>query len=120
MGTVRVRYFDRDAARRAVVEHVRALALRHPEIEEVILFGSLAAGTPAPGSDADLLIVLSRSDLPFLARIPAYLPAGLPVAVDVFPYTREELERMAAEGNPFIRSALSAGIHLFRRGDGRA
>lgn len=116
MGTVRITYFDRDAARRAVDEHVRALAARDPEVEEVILFGSLARGRPVPGSDADLIIVLSRSDRPFLERIPEYLPASLGIPVDVFPYTRGEIERMSAEGNSFIRSALRSGISLFRRG----
>ena len=118
MGTVRVTYFDRDAAFRAVAEHVWALAERDPEVEEVILFGSLATGRPVPGSDADLLIIVRRSARPFLDRMAAYLPTGLPVPVDVFPYTREEIERMSAEGNPFIRSALAGGIPLFRRSTG--
>lgn len=115
MSTVKVTYFDRDAVESALGEHVRRLATRHPDVEEVILFGSLVAGTPVPGSDADLLILLSRSDRPFLERIPTFLPAGFPVSVDVFPYTREEIERMAAADNRFILGALREGRLLFRR-----
>ena len=55
------------------------------EIEQVILFGSLARGEGAPVSDADLLVILSWSVQQFLERIPRYLPVGLPVDVGVFP-----------------------------------
>jgi len=99
-----------------VVESLKAVARQmrasHPEIEQVLLFGSLARGEAAPGSDADLLVILSSSTQPFLERIPRYLPVGLPVGVDVFPYTREEIDRMLAEGNLFIRQATQEGIAL--------
>lgn len=87
----------------------------HSEIEEVILFGALARGDAVPGSDADLLMVLSDSSLPFLARMPAYIPASCGIGVDVFPYTRLELTRMLADKNPLVREALAMGIVLFRR-----
>lgn len=115
MSTVRVTYFDKRAVRAAVEHHARELAARYPEIEEIVLFGSLARGTPVPGSDADLLIVLSESDRRFLDRIPAFLPSRFPVSVDVFPYTRAEVERMLREGNAFLRAALRDGEVLFRR-----
>jgi predicted nucleotidyltransferase len=67
------------------------MAARHAEIERVALFGSLARGDAARGSDVDLPVVLSHSALPFLERISRYMPAGGGIGVDVFPYTREEL-----------------------------
>lgn len=85
---------------------------RRPEIEQVILFGSLARGEAVPGSDADLLVILSSSEQPFLERIPRYLPDGLPVGVDVFPYTRQELTHMLADGNHLITQAVEEGILL--------
>lgn len=94
---------------------MRALAARYPELEEVILFGSVARGTPVPGSDVDLLVVLSASDRPFLERIPLFVPSGFPVDVDVFPYTRGEIERMEADGNPLVLGARRHGIVVFRR-----
>jgi predicted nucleotidyltransferase len=102
LSTVRITYFDREAVRRALDGHVRALTARHPEITEVVLFGSLVRGTPVPGSDVDL-------------RIPPLLPTGFPTAVDVFPYTRAEIERMKQEGNRFVLGALRDGEVLFRR-----
>ena len=101
MSTVRVTYFDRGVVERALDEYVRSLVARHADVEEIILFGSLVAGTPVPGSDVDLLLVLSRSNRGFLDRIPEFLPTGFPVDVDVFPYTREEVDRMTAEGNRY-------------------
>jgi predicted nucleotidyltransferase len=115
LSTVRITYFDRRAVRAAVEQHARELAARYPEIEEIVLFGSLARGTPVPGSDADLLIVLCESDRRFLDRIPAFLPSRFPVGVDVFPYTRAEVERMLREGNTFLREAFRDGEVLFRR-----
>jgi predicted nucleotidyltransferase len=98
-----------------VDEHVRTLAARHPELEEVILFGSLVRGTPVPGSDVDLLLILTNSDRAFLDRIPTFLPGRFPAGVDVFPYTRAEIDRMRAEGNRLILEALRDGITVFRR-----
>ena len=83
---------------------------KHPEIEEVLLFGSLARDEGVPGSDADLLLILSSSGEPFLQRIPRYLPVGLSVGVDVFPYTRAEISSMLEAGNLFIRQALAEGV----------
>jgi len=40
--------------------------------------------------------------------------------VDVFPYTREEIGKMLAEGNPLVKEALEHGLMLFRRGVGRS
>ena len=86
--------------------------VRRPEIDRVLLFGSLARGDAAPGSDADLLIILRDSDLPFLDRFPRYRPAGVAIDVDVFAYTREELRKMLASRNRFVRQALREGVEL--------
>ena len=115
MSTARVTYFDKEGVRRALDAHVRALAARCPEIQEIVLFGSLVTGTPVPGSDVDLLIILTASERPFLERIPQFLPDRFPVGMDVFPYTRDEVERMKVEGNTLVRGALRSGVTVFRR-----
>ena len=84
----------------------------HPQVEQVLLFGSLARGQAVPGSDADLLVILSSATEPFIERIPRYLPTGLPLGVDVFPYTRDEIDRMLSQGHPFITQAITEGIAL--------
>lgn len=93
---------------------VQRLAKRLPEIEEVWLFGSLARGDAAPGSDADLLIVLKDSPLPFLARSAHYQPDFCGVGVDTLVYTRAELATMQTEGNPFLRQIQSERVLLYQ------
>ena len=115
LSTVKVTYFDNEAVRRAVDEYARALSERHPELEEVILFGSLVRGTAVPGSDVDLMLILSGSDRPFRERIPEFLPGNFPVGVDVFPYRRDEIERMKTDGNAFVLAAIREGATVFRR-----
>ncbi len=95
---------------------------RHPEIERIVLFGSLARGDAVPGSDADLLIVLSHSTASFLDRAVRYRPADVGVGVDVVAYTHEELTALLEAGNAFVRQALREGMVLVgdpdRRGKG--
>lgn len=114
-GSARITWLDREAARCAVARAVRRLARRRPEIQGVLLFGSLARGDAVPGSDADLLVVLDGSDLSFFERMPRYLPDFCGIGMDVFPYTAAELERMQGDGNAFIRAALGEGRVVFRR-----
>lgn len=80
-----------------------------------MVFGSFARGDAVPSSDVDLLLVLDRSELSFLDRIPICMPSRFRVGVDGFPYTRGELEDMLAEGNSFVASALEEGMELYRR-----
>ena len=94
---------------------VKRLARERAEIVRVVLFGSLARGDAVPGSDVDLLVVIAASDRSFLDRMPLYKPTDVPIGVDVFPYTEEELASMLDEGNAFVREALSEGSVLFER-----
>ena len=75
----------------------------------------LARGDAVPGSDVDLLMVLSESRFPFLDRSVEYRPRGIPVGVDVFAYTQEEIEKMTRDGNPLLEQALSEGVTLCER-----
>ena len=72
--------------------YVADLRANHPEVQRVVWFGSWADGIPVPGSDVDLCLELSDSDVPFRERVARYLPFGFPVGVDLFPYTHSELE----------------------------
>jgi predicted nucleotidyltransferase len=111
--SVKVIYLDREEIRKTLKQAVAALAHRRPEIERVLLFGSLATGHAMPGSDADLLMILTHSDLPFHSRIPLYIPEGCRIAVDVLPYTHAEIEKMRTAGNPFLKRALAEGMEIF-------
>ena len=81
----------------------------------MIWFGSRVRGVPAPGSDVDVCLLLDRSDKPFRERIPDYLPfgssVGLPVGVDLHPYTLAEFERLRRE-HPSWHRAIVSGVDI--------
>jgi predicted nucleotidyltransferase len=108
-------YLDREQR----IEELRAAAgraaLRLPQIERVILFGSLVAGIPTPRSDADLLVIVAESDhLEPRDRVPEVVRAlkPLPCPVDLFVLTTAELARYTSEKNPLVREALERGRDL--------
>ena len=92
--SVVVKSVDVVAVRRAADDYARHLLESRPDVEEIIMFGSFATNTYAPGSDLDVFILLSDSDLAVRDRIPGLLPVRFPIGVDVFPFTRAEVERM--------------------------
>lgn len=114
-GSVEVYWLDREAVVRAVKRAARALARGHPEVRRIIMFGSMARGDAVPGSDVDLLLLLSHSDTPFLDRSVKYHPTGIPVGVDVFAYTEAEVARMLLEGNGFVKQAVAEGMVVYER-----
>jgi uncharacterized protein len=102
-----------------VVARLRELATglgaERPEIEEIRLFGSLARGERNPFADADVLVVLETSALPFRDRIPVYKPSRIPVPMDLTVCTRAELERELAAGNRFLERILRESLLLYAR-----
>lgn len=105
MSSVVVKSIDEVSLRRLVDQYAARLFRERPDVEEVVVFGSFAAGTYAPGSDIDLVIVLARADRPVHERISDLLdllPPRFPVGVDLFPYTRAELR--ALEPSALLRS----------------
>ena len=111
---MRIFWLDREEALKRVEEAARRLLAEKPEVREVVLFGSLAEGRAVPGSDVDLLIILSKSEKDFLSRKDDYLTyfsdVGLPC--DLFCYTEEEIKN-----NPFARDVLQRGIRLSKNCD---
>ena len=99
------------AVERAVRGWARDVRERRPEVLRVVWFGSRVTGTPGPGSDVDVCVVLAAADKPFRDRIGDYLPYGFPVGVDLFPYTVAELERLRLE-HPSWHAAISSGVDI--------
>ena len=52
-----------------VVENIKHVFVRYPQIEKVILYGSRAKGNFDPGSDIDLTIIGNDIELSMLNRI---------------------------------------------------
>lgn len=111
-GSVRVFWLDRALA----LERLRAAASRlvgqRQDVRAVYLFGSLAQDRAVPGSDADVLVLLERSERRWLDRPLEFGPwfdeVGMPI--ELFCYTRDEAER-----TPLARTALDTGVVLAGR-----
>jgi len=103
------RFIDREQ----VLRELEALAARarreRPDIRRIVLFGSLAKNTYTASSDADLLVILERSDQRFLDRVPEFqrpfVEASVPV--EVFPCTEAEARSVS-----LARTALREGQPL--------
>lgn len=112
---VKVKFLDKPGIMKAIKRLAEELSQKHPEIESISLFGSFARDGAVPGSDVDILIVLTDSNVPFKDRLTKYMPSSFPVGVEVFPYTRCEMETMLSQGNFFLKSAQRDSILLFER-----
>ena len=87
--------------------------LRRYEPERIILFGSRARGQADEYSDYDL-IVIKRTDRPFLERLQDMVPylVEFDRPAEILVYTPEEFERMLKNGNPLLREVVENGIAL--------
>lgn len=113
--SVQIFSLDLNEVRTRLKKAVQRLAENYPEIEEVWLFGSLARGDATPGSDADLMVLVSRSPLPFLERPLRYQLDFCGLGTDILVYTRAEAAQMESEGHPLFRAVYTEGVPLFRR-----
>lgn len=115
MNGVKVRFLKRSEILPHLVVLAQRLLASRADVLEVSLFGSLARGNYAPGSDADIYILLKENPRRFIDRIPEFLKhfsgAGLPI--EVFPYTLEEVAKMGDGG--FIKTIEKEKIVLGER-----
>jgi UTP:GlnB (protein PII) uridylyltransferase len=99
------------AVERAIRRWAERIGARRPEVRRIVWFGSRVHGTPAPGSDVDVCLILAQSATPFRERAADYLPLGFPVGLDLFPYTVDELEQLRCD-HPSWHRAITAGVDL--------
>ncbi|MFW6174771.1 MAG: nucleotidyltransferase domain-containing protein [Chloroflexota bacterium] len=117
-GSAKTVWLDREQILAETRRAVTKLGKDHPEISRVILFGSMASGDAAPGSDVDLMVEVDETDIRFLDRSLAYRVDGVSIGVDVFVYTRAEVEQMVADNAGIPPVALKDGLVLFQRDAG--
>ncbi len=92
-----------------------ALAPLDAQVRLALVFGSVARGTPSPGSDVDLLVL---GDVGFAALAQALYPLHAALRRDVNPvlYSTQEFAERAGRGDAFARELLSKP-QLFVKGD---
>jgi len=111
-----VRIFKLDE--KEVIEKLKNWAKKFSNDENVlavVLFGSLSRNEATPASDADILILLKKSNERFDNRIPRYLPDGIGLSVDVFPYTINEFKKSIKESWGIGKYALKNFIILYSK-----
>lgn len=79
-----------------------------PEIDCAFVFGSVARGIAAPGSDIDVFIVAEQSPRAAAERALAELPILIGRDIDVIGYDAEELSARLESGNAFVEDVLAA------------
>ena len=94
------------AAARTWFEQLRRDRL---EVVRAGYFGSYARGDYVPASDFDVLLEVTQAPevRRFEDRVDPYLPKAFPVGMSLLVYTTDELARLRAENNAFIRSLES-------------
>lgn len=108
MSSVEIKYTDPNEITAAVMRFVAGLRSTFPEIESVIWFGSWVSGLPSAGSDVDLCVIVSQTDLPLRDRVARFLPTRFPVGVDMVVYTADELKQLSEE-HPSWYQAIEQG-----------
>jgi predicted nucleotidyltransferase len=116
MNGVRIRFLNRNDILPRLAAVARELLRSRVDVMEVSLFGSLVRGNYAPGSDADIFILLRDDSRRITDRIPEFLDyfSKLGVPIEVFPYTLKEMEKMNEEGG-FIKTIQKEKVVLSAR-----
>jgi predicted nucleotidyltransferase len=93
-GSVKVFWLDKGLLKKRIQKAAKKILSANDDVEEVILFGSLAEDKATAFSDADILIVVKDSAKRFIDRPIDFLPyfQNIGVEVDLFVYTRKEIE----------------------------
>ena len=99
-----------DRAVRSLAGRIRA---SHPELARFGYFGSYARGDSGPGSDVDLVAVVTGSSRAFHERPLDFDLAGLPVPADLLVYTREEWESARTLPGRFLQRLGSETVWVF-------
>ncbi|MDD5556709.1 MAG: nucleotidyltransferase domain-containing protein [bacterium] len=106
-------WLDRELLHRELVSSAAALSRNHPNVREVILFGSAAQGRATAHSDVDIAIIVDGTERRFIDRPAEFTRhfSHIGMGVDVFVYTEEEIQAGMGAGP----GALARGTILFRR-----
>jgi uncharacterized protein len=96
-----LRWPDATQVHAALATWAQALRSREPALHAVGYFGSYARGDWGPGSDVDVVVVLTSDDTPPLERTRRFDMASLPVPADLLVYTIAEFDELRRSGTRF-------------------
>lgn len=96
---------DISGLRESLKEISRRIKYEHPEVKEIILFGSFSKGNFTPYSDIDIALIVNDTDKRFIERQDEFIGYFKDIGFDtnIIVYTQKEIERMRREENKFIK-----------------
>jgi len=109
-GSVRIFWLEQDELIQALRKTAERVGRSNEDVLRIYLFGSIAEKRGVPGSDADVLVILKKSNRPFMERIVEWRQKfQIDFPIEVFPYTEKEL------GNPIAEEGTKRGVLLYTR-----
>ncbi len=90
LNSVVMKWPDRDEVLSAARRWATALTAHDPAVQSIFCVGSCARGDWGVGSDLDVIVVLSDTDVSPFGRRLRYEPQDVPVPADVWVYTKAE------------------------------
>lgn len=96
------------AFREWVTDHREQLA----DVVAIGYFGSYARGDAGVGSDLDVIVILSASDLPFIQRTTQWDFLTIPVPVEAQIYTWSEWQQLAVNQPRFYHTLTQESVWL--------
>ena len=90
-----------------------AIAIQHPEMLRLGYFGSYARGDWGVGSDLDLLVVVSQTQIPFEQRSLSWDLSQLPVPAELVIYSQPEWRQMQMEQGKFAQTLARETVWIY-------
>lgn len=104
-----IKWPDAPTVDAAVRDWSERVMRRRQDVARIGYFGSYARGDWGVGSDLDLVIVVTRSALPFERRAVEWDVTGFPVPADILVYTQEEWEALDRQSR-FYRTLTNEAV----------
>ena len=110
--SVQVFWLNKTLLEKKMLDAVKELQANCPDVQKVVVFGSVADSRETVSSDIDILIVVKESSERFLDRPLRfnYFFEDVALTLDLFVYTQAEIERGTI---PLANTALKKGKVLF-------
>ena len=115
MNSVEIKSVDAGHVRRCMDNYAAELLAKNSAVEEIIVFGSFAQDTYAPGSDLDVFIILTTAQEQWPRdRMADFFAGKFPVPMDLFPFTRKEMAEL--DSSPLL-AAVRRSNWRYRRSE---
>ncbi len=110
-GSVKVFWLNKELLKKRIQKAARKVLSKNSDVEQVILFGSLAEDRATVFSDADILIIVNNSTKRFIDRPLDFVEyfQNIGIEVDLFVYTRKEIEQKPKFSLVFTRKKEGLG-----------